>query len=162
MEHRERADSTSVRPRVRERKTDCLICVDLASSAYSFTRRPNAGATRAAQVPNWRRPLVRRRKIWVRVPDSGYDIYYSSAFGSCLLIYDSYCKLHTRSKKAYFAPEVYNILFQRNSIFWYKCESVDSSTSVRFVARAKRGWQSHECMIIFRMCIERYFSIQGA
>ena len=26
------------------------------------------------------------------------------AFGSCLLTYDSYCKLHTRSKKAHFAP----------------------------------------------------------
>ena len=26
-----------------------------------------------------------------------------------------------------------------NSIFRYKCESVDSSTSVRFVARVKRG-----------------------
>ena len=34
-----------------------------------------------------------------------------NTFGSCLLAFDSYCKLHTRSKKAHFAPLVHNILF---------------------------------------------------
>ena len=52
-------------------------------------------------------------------------------------------------------------LFQPNSSFRYKCESIDFRTSARFVAKAKQGWQSHECRIIFKHMYRTIFFDAG-